>query len=187
MGSDSKLPAHRPRLRRRWPIQASRSRRVGERKQITALFCDIVNSVSITERLGSEGFVTLLNQFLQLALGEVERYSGTIDNFRGDGFLALFGAPIAHEDHARRAVLAALGIRRCLDEQGTRLGEQHGVDLAVRMGINTGPVVVGNIGANLAMDYTAIGDTTNVAARLQQLAEPNTILISEATARHVTG
>ena len=169
------------------PPPAERLAAVGERKQITSLFCDLVNSVAITERLGSEGFVALLNRFLELVLAEVQRYGGTIDNFRGDGFLALFGAPIAHEDHARRAVLAALGIRRLLDEQGKALGAQYGVDLAVRMGLNTGPVVVGNIGANLAMDYTAIGDTTNVAARLQQMAEPQTILISEATARQVTG
>jgi class 3 adenylate cyclase/tetratricopeptide (TPR) repeat protein len=166
---------------------AERLASVGERKQITALFCDLVNSVGITERLGSERFVALLNRFLELVLAEVQRYDGTIDNFRGDGFLALFGAPVAHEDHARRAVLAALGIRRRMEEQGSALGVQYGVELAVRMGLNTGPVVVGTIGADLAMDYTAIGDTTNVAARLQQMAEPRAIIISEATARHVAG
>ncbi|MBI4611134.1 MAG: adenylate/guanylate cyclase domain-containing protein, partial [Candidatus Rokubacteria bacterium] len=97
--------------------------------------------------------------------------------------MALFGAPLAHEDHARRAVLAALGIQRALKEHRPALGE----DLALRMGLNTGPVVVGKIGDNLRMDYTAIGDTTHLAARLQQLAEPDAILVSEATRRLVRG
>ncbi len=105
--------------------------------------------------------------FFDLALAEVHRYEGTINRFLGDGFMALFGAPVAHEDHARRAVLAALGIRRRVAERDSGLSP---IDLAVRMGLNTGPVVVGKIGENLGMDYTA-GDTTNLAA-LQQHAEP---------------
>ena len=97
--------------------------------------------------------------------------------------MALFGAPLAHEDHARRAVLAAIGIRRRLLEQQPDLGLPQGVRLAVRMGLHTGPVVVGRIGDDLRMDYTAVGDTTNLAARLQQVAEPGAILMSEATRR----
>ncbi len=106
---------------------------------------------------------------------EVHRYEGTINQFLGDGFMALFGAPIAHEDHARRAVLAAVGIRQRLHAATTPWGSQHGVEVAVRMGLNTGLVIVGAIGDNLRMDYTAVGDTTNVAARLQQAAVPGQI------------
>ena len=100
------------------------------------------------------------------------------NQFGGDGFMAL--APVAHEDHARRAVLAALAIQRALPERRTQLGA-GGAELAVRIGVNTGPVIVGAIGDNLRMDYTAVADTTNLAARLQQHAEPGGILISEAT------
>jgi hypothetical protein len=112
----------------------------------------------------------------------VHHYEGTINQFLGDGFMALFGAPVAHEDHARRAVLAALGIQRVIREQPVAGGNPEN-RLTVRMGLNTGPVVVGKIGDNLRMDYTAVGDTTNLAARLQQAAEPGTILMSEATNR----
>ena len=101
--------------------------------------------------------------------------------------MALFGAPIAHEDHARRAVLAALELRRALDTYNTSQEQPEGVELAIRMGLNTGMVVVGAIGDHLRMDYTAVGDTTNVAARLEQEATPNQIVISETTHRLVEG
>ena len=127
----------------------------------------------------------LLNRFFELALSEVHRYEGTINQFLGDGFMALFGAPISHEDHSRRAVLSALGLQRTLKEAA--LGEPYGVICAFRMGINSGLVVVGSIGDNLRMDYTAIGDTTNLAARLQTQSEPSEILVSETTARLVEG
>ena len=124
---------------------------------------------------------TLLNRFFALALDAVHRYEGTINQFLGDGFMALFGAPLAHEDHARRAVLAALALQRLLQDHQAELGEPYGVTCVFRMGLNTGLVVVGSIGNNLRMDYSAIGDTTNLAARLQQLAEPGTILVSDDT------
>jgi class 3 adenylate cyclase/tetratricopeptide (TPR) repeat protein len=164
-------------------ILTRRSAIEGERKQVTVLFCDLFDSTTLAEQLGPEAMHSLLNHFFELTLAEIHQYEGTINQFLGDGFMALFGAPLAYEDHARRAVLAALGIRRAL-------GERHadfGVELAVRMGLNTGPVVVGKIGDNLRMDYTAIGDTTNVAARLQQLAEPGMILASESTRRLAQG
>jgi class 3 adenylate cyclase/tetratricopeptide (TPR) repeat protein len=145
----------------------------GERKQVTVVFCDIVGSTALAERLGADAMHELLSRFFELTLSEVHRYEGTVNQFLGDGFMALFGAPVAHEDHARRAVLAVLGVKEALRQNASGLG--------ARVGINTGFVVVGAIGDNLRMDYTAIGDTTNVAARLQQLAEPGTILISEAT------
>jgi tetratricopeptide (TPR) repeat protein len=129
----------------------------------------------------------LLNRFFELSLGEVHRYEGTINQFLGDGFMALFGAPIAHEDHARRAVLAALGLQKVLREHRAELGERHGVELRARMGINTGWVVVGGIGDQLRQDYTAVGDTTNLAARLQAITEPGTVLVSESTMRFLHG
>jgi class 3 adenylate cyclase/tetratricopeptide (TPR) repeat protein len=166
-------------------ILTSRSALEGERKQVTVLFCDLANSTPIAERLGPEHMHTLLNRFFELALQEVHRYEGTINQFLGDGFMALFGAPIAHEDHARRGVLSALALQRTLKEAD--LGRPYGVECAFRMGLNSGLVVVGSIGDNLRMDYSAIGDITNLASRLQQLAEPGTILVSERTSRLVQG
>ena len=167
-------------------ILTSASAIEGERKQVSVLFCDLVESTALAARLGPEAMHALLNRFFELALDEVHRYEGTINQFLGDGFMALFGAPLAHEDHARRAALAAIGIRRRLLERQADLGLPEGARLSVRMGLHSGPVVVGKIGDDLRMDYTAVGDTTNLAARLQQVAEPGTILMSEATRRLTT-
>ncbi len=196
----SSVPAREPaHLPRRPPIQDytpshlsdqifhSRATFEGERKQVTVFFCDLVGSTALAERVGPETMHLLLNQFFELALREVHRYEGTINQFLGDGFMALFGAPITHEDHPRRAVLAALGLRKGLEERRAELGDLYGVELQGRMGLNTGWVVVGGIGDHLRKDYTAIGDTTNLAARLQQLAEPGAILVSEATSRFLQG
>jgi class 3 adenylate cyclase/tetratricopeptide (TPR) repeat protein len=169
-------------------ILQSKTALEGERKQVTVLFCDLVSSTALADRIGPEAMHLLLNRFFELALGEVHRYEGTINQFLGDGFMALFGAPIAHEDHARRSVLAALGLQKKLAEQpGGELGGMPGVEVKVRMGINTGWVVVGGIGDHLRMDYTAVGDTTNLAARLQQHSEPGWILVSESTSRMLAG
>src|SRR5215470_199480 len=170
-------------------ILTSRAALTGERKQVTVFFCDLANSTALAERLGPEAMHTLLHHFFELALHEVHRYEGTVNQFLGDGFMALFGAPVAHEDHARRTILAALGLQRSLRGGGSQSlpGLPPGEDLSVRMGLNTGLVVVGSIGDNLRMDYTAVGDTTNLAARLQQVAEPDTILLSETTRRLVRG
>ena len=161
-------------------ILTSRSALEGEYKQVSVLFCDIANSTALAARVGAEGMHQLLNAFFDLALVEVHRYEGTINQFLGDGFMALFGAPIAHEDHARRAALAATGVQQRLrsvsEKDPAGLGQ-----ISIRMGMNTGPVVVGKIGDNLRMDYTAIGDTTNLAARLQQLAKAGLTYVSEST------
>ena len=166
-------------------VLTTRAAMEGEHKQVTVLFCDIANSTPLAERAGPERMHALLNGFFEVALAEVHRYEGTINQFLGDGFMALFGAPLAHEDDARRAVRAALAIRRALRDRSSYAGLGGGAELAVRLGVNTGPVVVGSIGDNLRMDYTAVGDTTNVAARLQQAAAPGEIVIAEATARLV--
>jgi len=129
----------------------------GERKLVTVLFCDLANSTALAERLGPEPMHTLLNEFFGLSLSRVHRYEGTINQFLGDGFMALFGAPIAHEDHARRAVLASVEIQRGLHESAAALAQLSGDGIAVRMGLNTGLVIVGAIGDDLRMDYTAVG------------------------------
>jgi class 3 adenylate cyclase/tetratricopeptide (TPR) repeat protein len=152
----------------------------GEMKQVTVLFCDIVNSTPLTERLGPEGMRDLVRAFLDSSLAELRRYGGTVPQFTGDGFMALFGAPLTHEDHVRRALLAALAVQRVLHEGGATADPELD-ELQVRIGIHTGPVVFGPVADNLSMDYTVIGDTANVAARLQQVAEPGTILLSEVT------
>lgn len=166
-------------------VLSSKAAQEGERKQVTVLFCDIVNSTATADAVGAETMHGVLNQFFEMALAEVHRYEGTINQFLGDGFMALFGAPIAHEDHARRAVLAALALRARVQQRREEFLRESEVDLQVRMGLNTGLVVVGGIGDNLRMDYTAVGDTTNLAARMQSLAEPGTILVSETTYQQI--
>jgi predicted ATPase/class 3 adenylate cyclase len=161
-------------------ILASRGTLEGERKQVTVLFCDIVHSSSLAQP-GPEAMHALLDRFFTHAADEVHRYEGTINQFLGDGFMALFGAPISHEDHARRAVLCALGLREAV------AGDESLADVDLRMGINGGDVVVGAIGDDLRMDYTAFGDTTILAARLEAAAQPGEILVSEETARAVQG
>jgi class 3 adenylate cyclase len=158
----------------------------GEMKQVTVLFCDIVGSTQMTERLGPEAMRDLVNSFLEESLAEVHRYGGTAPQFTGDGFMALFGAPVTQEDHVRRALLAAIAIQRALGDQPNG-GEAAAAEVRVRMGIHSGPVVFGPIGGGLRMAQTAIGDTANVAARLQEAAEPGTILLSETTRRLARG
>ena len=173
-------------------ILTTRSALEGELKQVTVLFCDLPDSVGLAERLGPECMHALLQRFFELALDTVHRYGGTINQFLGDGFMGLFGAPLALEDHARRGVLAALALHESLrvhQADFCRLQEEASREpprqIQIRAGCNTGVVVVGSIGDNLRMDYTAVGDTTNLAARLQQLAVPGTILMSDTTARLV--
>jgi class 3 adenylate cyclase/tetratricopeptide (TPR) repeat protein len=158
----------------------------GERKQVTVLFVDVSGFTSLSERLDPEDVHQLMSRAFDLMLAEVHRYEGTVNQFLGDGIMALFGAPIAHEDHPRRAVHAALGIGRALEAYQAELAPR-GISFRARQGLNTGLVVVGSIGSDLRMDYTAVGDTTNVAARLQQAGEPGHVTISEATHRLVHG
>jgi class 3 adenylate cyclase len=168
-------------------ILTSRSALEGERKQVTVLFADVSGFTSISERLDPEDVHAFMSRVFELMLAEVHRYEGTVNQFLGDGIMALFGAPIAHEDHGQRAVHAALGIRRAVDAYLHELQRDRGIRFQIRLGLNTGLVVVGSIGSDLRMDYTAVGDTTNVANRLQQAAEPGRILISDATHRLVSG
>ncbi len=166
-------------------ILTSKSSLEGERKNVTVLFADVAGYTSIAEASDPEAMHALMDRFFQRVLAEVHRVEGTVNQFTGDGVMALFGAPIALEDAPRRAVLAARAIQRAIEPLGDEVRERLGVDFRVRIGIHTGPVVVGRIGDDLRMDYTAVGDTTNLAARLQQLAEPGAILISRATQQRV--
>ena len=168
-------------------IRASGTAPAEERKLVTVLFCDLVGSTAIAERLDPEEYRDLLDQYLEITFREIYRYEGIVNQLAGDGLMALFGAPVAHEDAPERAVRAALAIREALEEFNRRPGAQPGLELRARIGIHTGPVVVGTMGNDAKMDYTAIGDTTNLASRLQSLARPGTILVSEATHRLVRG
>src|SRR6201981_2611935 len=128
----------------------------GEMKQVTVLFCDIVGSTPLTERLGAEAMRDLVSSFLAASLAEVDRYGGTAPQFTGDGFMALFGAPLTQEDHVRRALLAALAVQRALHEGG-EAADPELFALTVRIGIHTGPVVFGPVADKLSMDYTVMG------------------------------
>lgn len=155
---------------------------VGERKLVTVMFCDLTGSTAIAESMDPEEYSDLLERYIHRAFGEVYRFDGYVNQLAGDGFMALFGAPVAHEDAPERGVRAALAVQRAIADLAARQ-----TPVRARIGIHTGPVVVGNVGTDRRMDYTAIGDTTNLAARLEQAAQPGTILMSEATERLVRG
>ncbi|MDQ4143263.1 MAG: AAA family ATPase [Actinomycetota bacterium] len=157
----------------------------GERRPVTALFADVVGSTAILERLDVEVWTGLLNQAFDLMSQAVYRYEGTIAHLLGDGMLAFFGSPIAHEDDPERAVRAALDMLDLLGPFSSQLGAEEGVDFQIRVGVNTGAVVVGQVGSDLRYEYTAIGDAINVAARIQGLADPGTILVASPTYRFI--
>src|SRR6266853_930149 len=168
-------------------ILTSRSALEGERKQVTVLFADIAGFTTLAEQLDPEIVHDIINRCFEGITAEVHRFEGTINQYTGDGVMALFGAPIAHEDSPRRAVHAALGIQRAIRDVAQALQAERGLTLQMRIGVNTGLVVVGKIGDDLRMDYTAVGDTTNLAARLQQMAQPGSVVISAATHQQVAG
>jgi class 3 adenylate cyclase len=168
-------------------ILKSRSALEGERRQVTVLFADVAGFTTLAERLDPEEVHRIIDRCFELITDEVHRFEGTINQYTGDGVMALFGAPIAHEDGPRRAVHAALGIQRALRDYARALEAERGRGLQMRIGINTGPVVVGRIGDDLRMDYTAVGDTTNLAARMQQTARPGSVVVTEATHKAIGG
>ena len=157
----------------------------GERKPVTALFADVVGSTSLAETMDPEDWTQLMNEVFDQMSKAVFRYEGTIAQLQGDALLAFFGAPVAHEDDPDRAVLAALDMVAATDEFARQLKDARGIDIRIRAGINTGPVLVGNVGTDLRYEYTALGDAMNVAARMQSAAEPGTILITANTQRLV--
>src|SRR5262249_33621822 len=167
-------------------ILVSRAAIEGERKQVTVLFADCVGFTALSTRLDPEDLHGIMDGCFTHLMEAVHRYEGTINQFTGDGVMALFGAPIAHEDHAVRAAAAALAIQKAAREYGERLHAERGLEFALRIGLNTGPVVVGRIGDDLRMDYTAQGETVNLAARLQASAPPGGVLVSDATRRLIS-
>jgi class 3 adenylate cyclase len=161
---------------------------VGEHKQATVLFCQLADADGLARSLGPEGMLSFLDTFFEQAEAEVRRFEGTVSSYLSDGLVALFGVPVAHEDHARRGVLAALGLQRRLGSHAAPPGP-HGASPRglLRMALNTGLVAVRQIGSGPDRRLSAVGETTTVAGLLQQQAEPGTIVIGTATARMVTG
>jgi class 3 adenylate cyclase/tetratricopeptide (TPR) repeat protein len=168
-------------------ILSSRSNIEGERKLVTVLFADVANYTSIAEKLDPEVVHNIMDGCFTILMDEIHRYEGTINQFTGDGVMALFGAPVSHEDHAQRACYAALTIQKSLDEYGAMVERDRGVEFKMRIGINTGKVIVGAIGDDLRMDYTAVGDTTNLASRIQQMSEPGEVSLSHETQSIIKG
>jgi class 3 adenylate cyclase/tetratricopeptide (TPR) repeat protein len=159
----------------------------GERKQVTVLFADVMGSMELSEQTDPERWRAIMDRFFAILSDGVHRFEGTVDKFTGDGIMALFGAPIAHEDHAVRACLAALHMRDSLADYAAELRRNEGLNFSVRMGINSGEVVVGSIGDDLSLDYTAIGHTVGLAQRMEQLAEPGKAYLTDATAQLAAG
>src|SRR5689334_17774348 len=168
-------------------ILTSRSALEGERKQVTVLFADVKGSMELAEQLDPEDWHQILDRFFTILTDGVHRFEGTVNQYTGDGVMALFGAPLAHEDHAQRACYAALHLREELARYAIEVKRQHGVSFEARMGLNSGEVIVGKIGDDLRMDYTAQGHTVGLAQRMESLAEPNTCYLSAATAQLVSG
>lgn len=157
----------------------------GERRIVTMLFADVKGSTAAASQLDPEEWAEIINGAFEQMIRPVYRYEGTVARLMGDGLLAFFGAPIAHEDDPRRAILAGLGMVEAMRAYRQQMQQQWGIDFDVRVGINTGLVVVGAVGSDLRMEYSALGDAINVAARMEQTAQPGTVQITEATHRLV--
>jgi len=155
----------------------------GERKQVTVLFADLKGSMELLADRDPEEARQILDPVLELMMGAVHCYEGTVNQVMGDGIMALFGAPLAHEDHAVRACYAALRIQEAIRRYTEEVRRVHGVEVQIRVGLNSGEVVVRSVGSDLRMDYTAVGQTTHLAARMEQLAPPGAIRLTAATRR----
>lgn len=162
-------------------ILTTRSSIEGERKLVTVLFADVANYTAFSEKLDPEEVHQIMDECFKVLMDVIHKYEGTINQFTGDGVMSLFGAPVAHEDHAHRACYAALAIQKAIGEYGEKIKEERRVDFLMRIGLNSGPVIVGSIGDDLRMDYTAVGDTTNLASRMESMAKPGTIRVSRHT------
>lgn len=168
-------------------ILANRGRLEGERKLVTVLFADVAGYAALSEQLGEEALFALMDDLYELFIHEVHRYEGTVNELTGDGIVAFFGAPLAVEQAPQRAVRAALALQAAVAQFSRRLEHERGVSLQIRVGINAGPVIVGTVGNDLRMDYKAVGNTVNLAARMEQTAAPGTVQITEQAYKLVTG
>jgi class 3 adenylate cyclase len=153
-------------------IITTRAAIVGERNPLTVMFADVANFTSLSERLDPEEVHQIMDGRFKILTEEIHRYEGNINQFTGDGVMALFGAPVAHEDHANRACHAVLNIQKTAPEYVEEISNGYGVQFKMHIGLNSGPVIVGTIGDDLRMDYTPVGDTTNLASRMEGMAQP---------------
>ena len=176
-----------PPARRLSPRSAQSHTSDAERRQLTVLFCDLVDSTPLASQLDPEDLREVVQAYQEACAKVIARFEGHIAQYLGDGLLVYFGYPLAHEDDAQRAVRTGLGIVEALDQLNTRLGQERGVHLAVRLGIHTGLVVVGEVGGGTRQEQLALGETPNLAARLQGIAAPNTLVISAATLQLLGG
>jgi class 3 adenylate cyclase/tetratricopeptide (TPR) repeat protein len=154
----------------------------GERKQVTVLFADVKESMSLAETVDPETWHRIMDQFFAILSAGVHRFEGSVNQYTGDGIMALFGAPVAHEDHAQRACYTALALLDDLAKYSEQLRREEGLSFSVRLGINSGEIVIGRINEDLRMDYTAQGHTIGMASRMEQLAAPDRCYLSESTA-----
>ncbi len=168
-------------------ILTSRAALEGERKQVTVLFADLKGSTELIEGLDPEEARRLLDPALHVMMDAVYRYEGTVNQVLGDGIMALFGAPVAHEDHAVRVCYAALAMQAAMRRYAEEVRRSHGLEMQARVGLNSGEVVVRAIANDLHMDYSAVGQTTHLAARMEQLATPGSIRLTAATLRLAEG
>ena len=168
-------------------ILTSRSALEGERKQVTVLFADLKGSMELLADRDPEEARHLLDPVLERMMAAVHRYEGTVNQVMGDGIMALFGAPLAHEDHAVRACYAALAMQEAMRRYSVEMRRGHGLEVQIRVGLHSGEVVVRAIGNDLHMDYSAIGQTTHLAARMEQLAPPGSIRLTADTLRLAEG
>src|SRR5258706_12909675 len=168
-------------------ILPSKAAMEGERKQVTVLFADMKGSTEMLADRDPEEARKILDPVLERMMEAVHRYEGTVNQVMGDGIMALFGAPLAHEDHAVRACFAALRMHAAVGRYADDLRRSQGLDVQIRIGLNSGEVVVRTIGGDLRMDYTAVGQTTHLAARMEQLARPGATLVTGDTLRLCEG
>jgi class 3 adenylate cyclase/ribosomal protein L40E len=169
-------------------ILAQKGKIEGERKQVTVMFCDLVGFTPLTERLGPEEIYTLMDQVYEILIHKVHEYEGTVNEMTGDGIMALFGAPIAVEDACQRAIRSAFAIHREMKHLSDQLRSEKSIPaLRMRIGIHTGPVIVGTLGNDLRVEFKAVGDTVNLASRMEGLAEPGTTYVTEDTFKLTEG
>jgi class 3 adenylate cyclase len=169
-------------------ILSQKERIQGEMRQVTVMFCDMEGFTTISEKIGPEGVYGLMDKVYEILIHAVNAFDGTVNELTGDGIMALFGAPIALEDAPQRAVRAAIGIHKEITRFSEHVMQEKGfAPIRMRIGINSGPVVVGTVGNNLRVEFKALGDTVNLASRLQTLAEPGTTLVTEETFKLTEG
>ena len=168
-------------------ILSQRGKIEGERKQVTVMFCDAEGFSTLSEKLGPEKVYSIMDEVFEMLIHKVNEFGGTVNKMTGDGVMALFGAPIALEDAPQRAIRSALAIQREIARFSDRTKAETGAPLRMRIGIHTGPVVVGSLGNDLRVEFTAVGDTVNLASRMEGLAEPGTVYVTEETFKLTEG